>query len=123
MSSEVHLSRAQKWDLARLAVAAMASSVFFSLPIVLARPQTSTRSDAPIPSVKVSEEIAIAGVSEPAAAATPAQAEAETPHHTDAVAVVPSTHHLRQTKRLLLDRFKSVLESALPHQRLGSRRR
>src|SRR6185437_12396852 len=90
MSSEVHLSRAQKWDLARLAVAAMASSVFFSLPIVLARPQTSTRSDAPIPSVKVSEEIAIAGVSEPAAA--------ETPHHTDAVAVVTSTRVARITR-------------------------
>jgi len=98
MSSEVHLSRAQKWDLARLAVAAMASSVFFSLPIVLARPQTSTRSDAPIPSVRVSEEIAIAGVSEPAAAATPAQAEAETPHHTDAVAVVTSTRVARITR-------------------------
>ena len=98
MSSEVHLSRAQKWDLARLAVAALASSVFFSLPIVLARPQTATGADAPISSVRVSEEIAIAGVSEPVAAATPTQAETQTPHHTDAVAVITSTKVVRITR-------------------------
>jgi hypothetical protein len=99
MSSEVHLTRAQKWDLARLAVAAVASSVFFSLPIVLAGPQTAAAgTSAPPPSVRVSEEIAIAGISEPVAAATPAQADTDTAKHADAVAVVTSTKVVRITR-------------------------
>jgi len=101
MSSEVHLTRAQKWDLARLAVAAVASSVFFSLPIVLARSGSAADGNTPTPSVKVAEEIAIAGVSEPATTAFPSRTNAENPRVADAVAVVTSTERARITRPVL----------------------
>ena len=101
MSSEVHLTRAQKWDLARLAVAAVASSVFFSLPIVLARQGSAADANTPTPSVKVAEEIAIAGVSEPITAAIPPRTDAQSPRVADAVAVVTSTKAARITRPVL----------------------
>jgi hypothetical protein len=39
MPSEVHLTRAQKWDLVRLSAAAVASTVFFTVPMFLAHPR------------------------------------------------------------------------------------
>jgi hypothetical protein len=91
MPSEVHLSRAQKWDLTRLAVAAVASSVFFSLPMFLVPARSANRADTRNPSVRISEQIAVAGVSEPTATANPPQAETTEPLHADVVAVVTST--------------------------------
>jgi hypothetical protein len=38
MTSEVHFTRAQKWDLVRLSAAAVASTVFFTVPMFLAHP-------------------------------------------------------------------------------------
>jgi hypothetical protein len=101
MSSEVHLTRAQKWDLARLAVAALASSVFFSLPIVLARPGSASESDARTSSVKVAEEMAIAGVSAPVAAAISPRTDTQSLRVADAVAVVTSTKTARITRPVL----------------------
>jgi hypothetical protein len=40
MPSEVRFTRAQKWDLARMSAAAVASTVFFTVPMFLVRPQT-----------------------------------------------------------------------------------
>jgi len=88
MSSEVHLTRAQKWDLTRFAVAAVVSSVFFSLPMFLAPAPSAADTNATTPTVKVAEQIAIAGVSEPVATAHPA---AETPVSNQSVEVVTST--------------------------------
>jgi len=39
MPSDVHFTRAQKWDLVRLSAAAVASMVFFTVPMFLAHPQ------------------------------------------------------------------------------------
>ena len=39
MPSDVHFTRAQKWDLVRLAAAAVASTVFFTVPMFLAHPR------------------------------------------------------------------------------------
>jgi len=39
MPSDVHFTRAQKWDLVRLSAAAVASTVFFTVPMFLAHPQ------------------------------------------------------------------------------------
>ena len=93
MLSEVHLTRAQKWHLARFAVAAVVSSVFFSLPMFLAPAPSAADTSATTPTVKVAEEIAIAGVSEPVATEHPA--EAETPASNQSVAVVTSTEVAR----------------------------
>jgi hypothetical protein len=41
MPSEVHFTRAQKWDLVRLAAAAVASTVFFTVPMFLVHPRGS----------------------------------------------------------------------------------
>ena len=38
MPSDVHFTRAQKWDLVRLSAAAVASTVFFTVPMFLAHP-------------------------------------------------------------------------------------
>lgn len=89
MSSEVHLTRAQKWDLTRFAVAAVVSSVFFSLPMFLAPAPSAADTSATTPTVKVTEEIAIAGVSEPVATEHPA--EAGIPGSNQSVEVVTST--------------------------------
>jgi hypothetical protein len=116
MSSEVHLTRAQKWDLARLAVAAVASSVFFSLPIVLARQVSSAEADARTPSVKVAEEIAIAGVSAPITAAISPTTDGESPRVADAVAVVTSTKTARITRPVLTPPVAPVKPSVRPVQ-------
>lgn len=114
MSSEVHLTRAQKWDLARLAVAAAVSSVFFSLPIVLARPQSSADANRRTASVKVAEEIAVAGVSEPVTAVVPTRGDAESEIRTDVVAVVTSTAVATITKPALAPSPAPVKASAGP---------
>jgi hypothetical protein len=101
MSSEVHLTRAQKWYLARLAGAAVASSVFFSLPIVLARPGSAAEADVRTASVKVAEETAIAGVSAPVAAVIPSRTDTQSPRVADAVAVVTSTKTAPITRPVL----------------------
>ena len=93
MLSEVHLTRAQKWHLARFAVAAVVSSVFFSLPLFLAPAPSAADTSATTPTVKVAEEIAIAGVSEPVATEHPA--EAGIPASNQSVTVVTSTEVAR----------------------------
>lgn len=115
MSSEVHLTRAQKWDLARLAVAAVASSVFFSLPMLLAQPRSAADA-AQTPSVKVAEEIAVAGVSEPVTTANPPHAETSNPRRADIVAVVTSTESARITRPLLTPAAASEKPSGQPIQ-------
>jgi hypothetical protein len=98
MPSEVHLSRAQKWDLTRFAVAAVASSVFFSLPMLLVPARSADSGDTRTPSVTVSEQITVAGVSEPTATPNPPQTGTTEPLHTDVVAVVTSTALARITR-------------------------
>ena len=93
MLSEVHLTRAQKWHLARFAVAAVVSSVFFSLPMFLAPAPSAADTSATTPTVKVAEEIEIAGVSEPVATEHPA--EAGIPASNQSVTVVTSTEVAR----------------------------
>lgn len=41
MSSEVRFTRAQRWDLVRISAAAVASTVFFTVPMFLVRPNHS----------------------------------------------------------------------------------
>ena len=98
MPSEVHLYRAQKWDLTRLAVAAVASSVFFSFPMLLVPARSADTADTRTPSVTVSEQITVAGVSAPVATANPPQTGTTEPLHTDVVAVVTSTALARITR-------------------------
>jgi hypothetical protein len=93
MSSEVHLTRAQKWHLARFAVAAVVSSVFFSLPMFLAPAPSAADTSATTSKVKVAEEIAIAGVSEPVAIEHPA--ETGIPSSNQSVIVVTSSEVAR----------------------------
>jgi len=91
MSSEVHLTRAQKWDLTRLAVAAVASSVFFSLPMLLVPARSADSADTDTPSVRIAEQIAVAGVSEPTTTANPPQVETPNTLQSNVVAIVTST--------------------------------
>jgi len=59
MPSEVRLTRAQKWDLARISAAAVASTVFFTVPMFLIRPQP-----APAENRASQPDIVLASVSE-----------------------------------------------------------
>jgi hypothetical protein len=59
MPSEVRFTRAQKWDLARISAAAVASTVFFTLPMFLVRPQP-----APAENRASQPDIVLASVSE-----------------------------------------------------------
>ena len=115
MSSEVRLTRAQKWDLTRLAAAAVASSIFFSLPIVLARPESGAQAGSRTTSVKVAEEIAIAGVSAPVTAEVPKRTDAQSPR-ADAVAVITSTKTARITRPVLAPPVASDKTSVRPVQ-------
>ena len=63
MPSEVRFTRAQKWDLARISAAAIASTVFFTVPMFLVRPDQApgrieSRANEP-------RDIALASLSEP----------------------------------------------------------
>jgi hypothetical protein len=110
MSSEVRLTRAQKWDLARIATAAVVSTVFISVPMFLvrARPATAdTRATAP--SVTVAQEIAIAEVSEPLAT-TPVQKPAAAPRPSDAVSVVTSTELAHVTRPALSPPSRTTIQ-------------
>jgi hypothetical protein len=46
MESEVRLTRAQKWDLVRMSAAAVVSTIFFSIPLFLARPDARQQAAA-----------------------------------------------------------------------------
>jgi hypothetical protein len=62
MPSEVQFTRAQKWDLVRISAAAVASTVFFTVPMFLVRPHPATdriESRAAQP-----RDIAVAGLAE-----------------------------------------------------------
>jgi hypothetical protein len=98
MSSEMRLTRAQKWDLARIAAAALVSTAFISVPMFIVRARSATADTrATAPSVTVSHETAIAGVSEPVAT-TPVQTQAARPPHSDMVEVVTSTELAQVTR-------------------------
>lgn len=97
MPSEVHLSRAQKWDLTRLAVAAVVSSVFFSLPMLLIPARSAGSSDTGTPSVTISEQIAVADVTAPSATSNPPQTESPKTLQPQMVAVVTATALARIT--------------------------
>lgn len=47
MPSGVRFSRAQKWDLVRMSAAAVASTVFFSMPLFLIRPEVAGQRTTP----------------------------------------------------------------------------
>lgn len=101
MSSEVRLTRAQKWDLARIATAAVLSTLFISAPVFLVRARSATPDTRPnAPSVTVAQEIAIASVAEPLAS-TPVQAVVEDSRQSDDVRIVTSTELARVTKPAL----------------------
>jgi hypothetical protein len=53
MPSEVRFSRAQKWDLVRMSAAAVASTVFFTVPIFLVRQNPTPQSEQPPATVPV----------------------------------------------------------------------
>ena len=61
MPSEVRFTRAQKWDLVRISAAAVASTVFFTVPMFLVRPQpAATR----IESRAAEPRVALAGLAD-----------------------------------------------------------
>lgn len=102
MSSAVHLTRAQKWDLARFAAAVAVSSVFFSVPMFVIGARTaSSHPDATAPSVTVAQEVAIASVSAPVVSSTPDQLEVPSPPRRRAVSVVTSTEVAQATSPAL----------------------
>jgi hypothetical protein len=96
MSSDVQFTHAQKWDLLRMSGAAVVSTVFFGVPMFIARPEripesrpAETRQAAEV-SILVSETVA--PVTTPAWEALPAKSALPTPsrrHHV-ARATAPS---------------------------------
>jgi hypothetical protein len=99
MPSEVNFTRAQKWDLVRISAAAVASMVFFTVPMFLVHPQeaASQAGDRQLP------PIALAGMSQaPAARAGEASsAPSKSSPQTATVSVVRSTEFAVVTAPLL----------------------
>jgi hypothetical protein len=92
MPSEVRFTRAQKWDLARISAAAVASTVFFTVPMFLVRPH---QAPSPIQS-RANEpgDITLASLSEPTTpTGSPSEPEAtpSAPIDTNVVSVVTAT--------------------------------
>jgi hypothetical protein len=90
----LHLSRAQRWDLARICVAALASAAFFSSPFLLSRD--------PLPAA----DAAVSAPSIPIERASP-------PHALDRIAIV-TTDLVVPVRAVLME---SVHRSAIPEPR------
>ena len=106
MPSEVRFSRAQKWDLMRMSAAAVASTVFFTVPLFLVRtnstPQPTT---AQSPTTTGASTVAAASMATPPAP----PAESARPAIADTVAVVTSTEFaVESTPVLQPNRAQSV---------------
>ena len=108
MQSEVHLTRAQKWDLVRMAAAAIVSTVFFCIPLFLARPNGARAAADP--------DIIAAGVPESPPANIPVQREPATA--TDAVTVLTTMEVVKVTVPVLQDvpRLASVPPTRTPQR-------
>jgi hypothetical protein len=90
MPSDVRLTQAQKWDLVRMSGAAVVSTVFFGIPMFIARPEIAPpvgRSDAraadarPAADVSVLVSETVAPVEAPALEALPQRVGLHGPSH------------------------------------------
>jgi hypothetical protein len=92
MPSEVRFTRAQKWDLARISAAAVASTVFFTIPLLLVRPHQAS---SPIESrANEPRDITLASLSDPTTRTDSPTEPVTTPSapiDTNVVAVVTAT--------------------------------
>ena len=98
MTSDVRFTRAQKWDLVRMSAAALASTVFFTVPMFLVRP------NAPAPSMQKSvtapaSNMMLAGLSSPTPSTPIESAAVRTT--TQAVMVLTSTEFAAATTPVL----------------------
>jgi hypothetical protein len=114
MPSKVRFTRAQKWDLFRISAAAVASTVFFTVPLFLVRPQ-------PAPASRAAEhaELVLATVSEPQArsradAASPRPTLPSAAIDTTGVSVVTSTEFAEATSPPLQNTTTLRLRGAKP---------
>lgn len=104
MPSEVRFTRAQRWDLVRISAAAVASTVFFTVPMFLVRPNHSaTHIEAPAAPPR---DIALASSFEPASRSTVE----------NAVSVVTSTEFAAVTTPSLQGTTGTQLRSVKPPQ-------
>jgi hypothetical protein len=99
MTSDVRFTRAQKWDLVRMSAAALASTVFFTVPMFLVRPNPAA------PSIQKSvtppaSNMMLAGVSSPTSPSTPIESAAVRTN-TEAVMVLTSTEFAPATTPVL----------------------
>ena len=87
MTSDLRFTRTQKWDLVRMSAAALASTVFFTVPMFLVRPNPAAPS-AP-PSVTGPQlDVMVAGLSTPTPPSPPIESA---PVRSDAGAVMVMT--------------------------------
>jgi len=114
MPSEVRFTRAQKWDLVRISAAALASTVFFTVPMFLVRPDPAVSSRA-----SEHAELVLATVSAPqarsrvdAAAISPTLLSARV--DASAVSVVTSTEFAETTTPTLQNTTMLRSRSARP---------
>jgi hypothetical protein len=104
MPSEVRFSRAQKWDLLRMSAAAVASTVFFTVPLFLVRANPATQPAAPSPATAPAPAV-VADLAPPSATT----AEIASPPVANTVSVVTSTEFAVASK--------PALQPARPHAR------
>src|SRR3954467_10788298 len=77
MPSEVRFTRAQRWDLVRISAAAVASTVFFSVPMFLGRPPpTKAHAES---RQSAHQDIALPTISEPQPGSNAASARTAVP--------------------------------------------
>jgi hypothetical protein len=119
MQSDVRLTRAQKWDLLRISGAAVVSTVFFGIPMFMARPEIGpavARSDARPADTRPSADVSVL-VSEIAAPVTTPAWEARPARVT---LLVPSRRHVASVTLQARDQRQLASASGRPlARRLG----
>jgi hypothetical protein len=115
MPSEVRFTRAQRWDLVRISAAAVASTVFFSVPMFLVRPHPTTAQTESRPSEH--QDIALPTISEPQARSNAASAPTAVPWaatEASAVSVVTATEFAEATTPSLQNRTTLARRAGKP---------
>ena len=99
MTSDVRLTRAQKWDLVRMSAAALASTIFFTVPMFLVHPNAGAPSRQKSVTAPQSHMM-LAGVSSPPPPSTPIE-RAAVRTNSEAVMVLTSTEFAAATSPVI----------------------
>ena len=112
MTSDVRFTRAQKWDSVRMSAAALASTVFFTVPMFLVRPNTAAPSMQKSVAPPASNTM-LASLSSSTSSSTPIESAAVRTN-TEAVMVLTSTEFAAATTPVLQGNSSARIRATRP---------